>query len=1256
MSTSTSSTPKVNRKRKASAVDSQSLTAFATSTPASAAKKQKKSTISKSTKKTKSQSTSVLSQDEKDSERYQYLTDIEHVLKRPDTYIGSVKPCTVEGLWVAEPDTEEKLGYRMEQRDSTVVMGLYKVLDELLTNAADNVQRTRDKALTVPTTVLTKTIKVEVKGDTVSVYNDGQGIPVVEHTKEKKLIPTMIFGTLRTSENYRDNDNKIIGGKNGVGAKCTNIYAIEFTVETVDVERGKKFKQTWRQNMSVVGPPKVSTYKGKPYTRVTVTPDYKRFGLSGLSGDNLALFRKRVIDLAGVMPDVGVYLDGRKLPIRSFQQYAELYVGKDVKRIYESPNERWCVLACASPDGMPRQMSFVNCVWTINGGEHVNYLSKMIGREMASRSKKKRGADLRSQDVRNNLWLFINSKIENYAFSSQTKETLTTDYKDFGSTCKFSDGFYSKLERSEVADRAQMMRQFHEKAGLRKTDGRKCRSVKGIDKLEDANWAGGKKSAQCTLILTEGDSAKTFALSAMKVLSRDKYGIFPLKGKPINVREKSAKAVAGNDEIEYIKKIVGLQQGKVYTDLSELRYGKIMILADSDVDGIHIKGLVLNFIDFYWPSLVEMGFVVYKPTHLIKIRRGKIVVASFFSEEDYSDWKQAQPSMKGLKVKYYKGLGTSTKAEAIECFKTGHEIKFLRDPTTKKSLDMVFGKGQSNQRKKWLIDSISRTRLDYSIRSTTITDFVQNEMPIFSNADNERSIESAVDGLKPSLRKIIFGVLKLNQVSEIKVADLTGPISSASNYHHGPASLEGAMIGMAQNYVGCGNNINLMVPVGGFGSRQQGGKDAASARYTFTHMSPILKKIFKAEDMPLLRYAEEDGKSYEPHWYLPVIPMVLVNAGAGIGTGFSSTVPPHNPKDIIRGLRKLIHDQTPDPLVPWFRFFKGKILKRDDKWLTQGVYKVVSRKEVHITELPIGLWTADYKVFLDSLVYDSSQSTKKLRDRQCITSWKFLDGSDEISVKISLKFKANELKALSPEDLCEKLNLQTDRCCNSTNMHLYDPTGVLVKFPTPDDILKFFYKFRLPFYTKRKQYLLDVFGKEIDTLREKVRFVEGTVQGTVKWFGKSNPQVVREMVQRHNFLPNPMNRQAAVPRSTRVELLSPVQPHVVTTGIYKRDWVEEMKERKGEDEDEEGDVVMGVEDEEGDDVDEKEDTSTAQLHQDYGYLFGMNMFSLRQDKADALKRELNRKEQELSVLASTTPQELWLHDLQEIDDMLDQTY
>lgn len=483
-----------------------------------------------------------------------------------------------------------------------------------------------------------------------------------------------------------------------------------------------------------------------------------------------------------------------------------------------------------------------------------------------------------------------------------------------------------------------------------------------IPKLDDANFAGTSRGRECTLILTEGDSAKSLAIAGLSVVGRDFYGVFPLKGKLLNVREASHKSITANAEIQNIVRIMGLEYGKKYTDTKGLRYGHLMIMADQDHDGSHIKGLVLNFLHHFWPTLLSIpGFLkefitpivkaVPNTSTLKKLKKagtfGNMThttiqnntpsadgTLTFFTLPEYTNWKRANSGTSGYQVKYYKGLGTSTAAEAKSYFSDLdlHALTFEMDNPEETGEDadnlinLAFSKKRADDRKQWLMAYQPGSYVDYGVDKMLVSEFVHKELILFSVADNIRSIPSLVDGLKPAQRKVLFACFKRNLKQDIKVAQLAGYVSEHAAYHHGEASLNSTITGMAQDFVGS-NNVPLLVPSGQFGTRLMGGQDAASARYIFTRLSPITRLIFHPDDDKLLSYLDDDGVSIEPEYYLPIIPLILVNGAEGIGTGWSTSIPNHNPLEIIQILKKKIRGEYVGNrvLTPWYRGFRGVV-------------------------------------------------------------------------------------------------------------------------------------------------------------------------------------------------------------------------------------------------------------------------------------------------------------------------------------------
>jgi DNA gyrase/topoisomerase IV subunit B len=1297
-------------------------------------------------------------------EIYKKKTQLEHIIDIPDTYIGSIEKTDID-TWVYD-ESLNKIVFK----NIKYIPGLYKIFDEVLVNAIDQHVRTENDNSYVHKV---NNIKVNFTNDnnTIVVYNNGEGIPIVEHKEHNVWVPELIFGHLLTSSNYDANEKKITGGKNGYGAKLANIFSSTFKIETVDSIRKMKYVQTFEKNMSVIHPPIITPCSAKPYTIIEFSPDLQRFGIDKISDDTINLMKKRVFDItACTNKNVIVSLNDTKIECKTLDKYINYYFDENVEKVCEEVNDRWEVAVVINNDAKFEQVSFVNGIATIKGGKHVDYvvnnIIKKVQTHVSTKGIKRKKFELKPTHIKENIFIFIRSIIENPAFDSQIKENLTTPSTKFGSKCEVSDKFIEKLIKTTLIDRALKLSDFKDNIGLQKVNGKKTNSLRGVEKLDDANKAGGTESLKCTLILTEGDSAKALAIAGLSVVGRDYFGVFPLRGKVLNVRDVPLKKVSDNNEISNLVKIMGLKFNKKGKEeiLKDLRYGRIMIFTDADVDGSHIKGLLMNLFSIFWPDLLEIpGFIISLATPIIKAIKNKDSV-EFYTMTEFNTWKNGIENMKQWNIKYYKGLGTSTSEEAKSyftnfdskniCYVTGNDENDVENK--KKSFDkleLAFDKKRIEDRKLWLKSYDYNNIIDQSQKKVFYHEFIDKELIHFSDYDCKRSIPSLCDGLKPSFRKIIYSCFKRNLKKEVKVAQLAGYISENSAYHHGEQSLYDSIIGLAQDFVGS-NNIELLVPQGQFGclapetpillfdgtikaavdivegdlligddgtsrkvlkttsgtdemyevkteyddsyiinkshiltlynkvskkvidvkleeylkfdkiirqrflmignhvpidwdfkennvdlysmgasmkllreyiinnkesrllllggfvdfyctinnsgyydidpnieahnieqlkflcnslgfvvhdkkiygnhlneivtkkgtiknslqgkeycdfsvefykkskfcgwsvnknerfllgnfvvthnSRLAGGHDSASPRYIFTHLNEITYHIFNPLDNPLLEYNEDDGKKIEPLWYIPILPLILVNGTDGIGTGFSTKIPPHNPEEIVKNLINIMDDKPFEKMIPWFRGFKGVIEFKTindyglEQFVNKGIYKVIDDTTVMITELPIGKWTDDYKTFLESLLYDKGGENNT---KQCLVD--FWNNSTEKVVNYTLKFKKDELQSLLYNGELEViLKLSDCKYTNYSNMHLYNNKGSICKYDSINQIMYEFYFIRFAYYTKRKEYMLKTMEKELNIYKYKIKFIEEFIDGTINIMQKEDEEVI----------------------------------------------------------------------------------------------------------------------------------------------------
>ena len=997
------------------------------------------------------------------STAYQRKTHREHILSLPDTYVGSIETANEE-VFLHEVD-------KFVSANVAVNPGFYKLIDELLVNAHDHAIRLRSKSSVDPV----KKINVFCTPEGFTIENDGEPIDVAEHPEHKVWIPQMIFGELLTSTNYNKDEKKLVGGKNGYGVKLVNIFAKEMKVIVHDKARKLLYEQTFEDNMTKIGKPTVTTPKKKPdvlSVAIGWKPDFARFGMTEISEGMRRLIERRVWDLAMTLgKEVKVTYNGELVKCRTLLDYAKAFLPDGAPVVAEAPNDRWHIVIADSPTDKQFAMSFVNGIWTSKNGTHVDAITSQVVNHVVDFLETKKKIKVKPGLVRDNLAVFATAMIENPSFTSQTKESLTTKQSAFGSSPKLSDDslkkIVTKLNLVSTIVEAQSAKDAKDNS---KTDGKKQSRITGIPKLDDAVQAGTKDSAKCTLILTEGDSAKAMALSGLSQEQRKTFGVYPLKGKVLNVKDTSDSKVEQTKEIAELKKIIGLTSGKKYTNVSDLRYGSIMIMTDQDLDGSHIRGLLVNLFHELWHELIAIpGFLTYMSTPIVKATRSRAAAGGaggetkvFYSQYEYEQWREGE-GKNGWKVKYYKGLGTSTRDEAKDYFSKVNAVKFDYTPESDPAIDLAFNKQRADDRKNWL-KAYDHTALVPVGNMVKYDEFVHKDLIHFSYYNLERSIPNMMDGLKTSQRKILYAAFKRNLNQEIRVAQFAGYVSEHTGYHHGEASLNETIVGMAQDFMGA-NNIPWLVPQGQFGTRIQGGKDAASPRYIHTYLQPRVRKLLPVDDFDVLKYRDDDGLPVEPEWYAPVLPMLLVNGSRGIGTGYSTYIPPCNPKVIRHMLMRKIqagHPLNSTKLVPYFEGFKGTYTEEG----VVGVYRK-EKEEFVVTELPPGTWTADYREWLEKELAEG-----RIKD--------FSDTSTD--QQINIRIKGIEEAALV-KSLTTKIK--------TTNMHAFNEKGVITKYETLNDILVAFWSVRINLYETRRAHQIAKLEKEVPYHEDIVRFIEG---------------------------------------------------------------------------------------------------------------------------------------------------------------------
>ncbi|AXN91123.1 putative DNA topoisomerase IIA [Namao virus] len=1026
-------------------------------------------------------------------EIYKKLDQIDHILLRPDSYVGSIHCYEQENHWVWDGDLSSIVSGKIIQKKVKINPALYRIFDEIVVNARDHCFITENNCYN---------IYVTLKDNYFSVKNDGKGIDVVLHKDYDMYVPELIFGQLLTSSNYDDTQVRYTGGRNGYGAKLANIFSDHFCIETVDQINQLKFTQVYQNNMKDREKAIIVKSTEQSYTKITVFPSKEIFGEQCIS-EIICVFIKRLYDLAATLPGKNIYINQEKITFDSFRQYIYCY-NFDTNIIYdETEFYKLGVIFCPDEGG---STSFINGVCTWGGGTHVDKIFDLI---LKCINKSLKTVKIKSTQLREHLYIFLDACISNPSFTTQSKEVYKasiTVLSQWTLSDKIQQGLIS-LKIKEYIQELNRAREDlkHQTTLIKKTSP----AIKSIHKLEDALLAGTKNSYKCKLILTEGDSAKALAMSARSLLPPEIYGIFPLRGKLLNVRTKGA-LLEKNQEINHLINILGLRYGKVYENTSELRYGAIIILTDQDLDGSHIKGLVLNFIDYFCPSLLSLNFIYSLYTPIIKVFIKKQECLTFYHKSNYNQWlKDSALQADKYQIKYYKGLGTSTRTEALEYFKDIQSklIKYMiYDEHDKNAIKLAFDKKMRDARKDWILGYDPEKYLSPDDKVVSLNKFIHFDLIHYSIFDVKRSIPNLADGFKPSQRKILYTLFEKNIIASNskKVIQLAGMISDFTCYHHGEESLSDTIVRMAQNYVGT-NNINFLDPCGQFGTRLSGGSDSASPRYIFSHLTSITKYIFRAEDLPVLDFEYDDTQKIEPVYFVPIVPTILINGNKGVGTGFSTTIPLYNPLDIINNIYLMLEGEPIKNIIPWYKGFKGTINEIfPGSYQIRGCYNQIGNI-VYVTELPIGRWTTEYKAILEELV-----ESNFLED--------YSNYSTDINVFFQLKTNDNAIFEMTRDEIYKKLKLETFISLN--NLHLHSPLYNVLKKYTINEIFNEFYKLRIKCYDSRKKHKVSLLQEDLKVMKNKRTFIEMVISGSISVL-KTPQHKIEEQLIKHDICPDP---------------------------------------------------------------------------------------------------------------------------------------
>lgn len=1055
--------------------------------------------------------------------------------------------------------------------------GFYKIIDEVFSNASDQV--IEDKGCNI--------IKINLDYNIdnnylkISVWNNSSNGIDLDKTKltagenkgKEVYLIEMLFGEFLTSSNYDDNKDREANGTNGLGVKLTNVYSKEFTVETIT--NGKKAIKKYYNSMNEQDDIIIENVKDKVNSVcVSFVPDLTMFKEKKvkehftITNDFIKFLEKKVYDLSyccNSIKPVKVYLNDKLIYIKNEIDYINLY---DIHNMNFCHLDNKFIIGIAYTPEQSRIISFINNNPVV-GGNHIDFINKKLFKMIKDKSNKNKTSKFKKEYLTSNLTIFCNGYIKNPTYDSQCKERLMNSFREGDDLngvigMKFNDDFkkmFDKFYKSGIMNFMNSLLLAAESANLKKTDGSKSNKILKINNYIRANKAGTKDSLKCLLMITEGLSALTYAEIIRAYINPDIYGAYAIRGKLLNVLKASINQISKNEEITDIKQIIGLKQNVDYSkkeNLNQLNYGGILILTDQDLDGYHIKCLIINFINYYWKDLIKNGFCCSLQTPILKAfnKRKKNDVICFYSQVDYYKWV-SENNVNDYHIQYYKGLGSSSNKEIEESCKwfdqnlityvwKNEEIQIstpnkLSDspmsPITKNicdyALELAFG-DMADERKLW-VSCYDRNVKPIMLEDNKITidELINKELIHFSNEDNLRSIPLLYDGLKPSQRKILYTCIKKHidnhypEKKGMRVDVLTSKAIATTCYDHGNVSLMEAIVNMAQDFPGS-NNLNLLIPSDNFGSIKLGGDDHAAGRYIHTKLNEIVYSIFRKEDECILKQLQEDGTMVEYETFYPIIPMVLINGAKGIGTGYSTFIPNFNIKDVIFNLKCIINEPNENGikkmknLNPYYnclghdKFIHPNLIQKigKNKWLSFADYDIINNKNqnlIHINALPIGVWTDKFTNAKDGVL-------SKLMDDDIIINYK--NNSHPMNVDIEVKVNGLSKYLHNNDtfgfiDINKTFKLTSIINANSMYLHKFDDNkDIIFKYDNVNDIIIDFYNTRYDKYEERKNEVLKILKFDMEFINYKIKFVNDILNNNIIWNNKDSQFVIKQLIDK----------------------------------------------------------------------------------------------------------------------------------------------
>lgn len=1137
------------------------------------------------------------------------MSQIDHILERPDTYIGSTR-MTTDDVWVVRGGFYSSGVFPdLVHEKTTYNPGIVRLFVELLMNATDNKARH-------PADVSQIDVFLHENG-LIKVANDGPTIDAVLIGKDKLqdlhlpfknpqnlpiYLPAVSFGTPFSGSNYNDSATatRLTSGRNGIGAKAVNVFSKRFCVNVMNATKHRMYTCVFENNMRDLVESSLTptpTAKHGDWLAVNAELDLPRFGLTDkIDAGTLSVMRAQVLFASATLNDqlpekkrVAFLCNSTPIGVKSLSELVKGLMPPDKQMLMVSSGDVTAIVAAASD--VPN-LSFVNNVQTTDGGRHEYAFRASIGKVLCDIVKKKLKKDITVAAATTDLATFVSVSIDKPEFASQTKARLTSAPPDV--LVNLPASFIKQLKKSSIAEALlERMRRDDNKAIVRLSAVKTQRwlDIKGY---RAAEHAGGKRAQECALIVTEGDSAASLAVNSISKDRAPFYGVFAIRGKLLNVRDAEASVVTKNAVVQNLCTILGLKIDTKYESAAGLNYGRVILMTDQDSDGSHIKGLLINLFACLTPTLLRVkGFLQQFITPIVVAREMKRQTRRMYFTQARFDADKPDP--KKHDILYYKGLGTHTTAEGRSYFddpKT-HLVPFENrvEPVDEDAIALAFAEGRSDERKTWVAKAAIAPEIPYGELPAPLSykQFVDGELVHYADEANERAIPSVVDGLKPAQRKVLSVLLSdATPFKNVKVAALAGRVTERTDYHHGETSLCDTIIGMAQDFVGA-NNLPLLAKQGQFGTRRRAGKDAAAARYLFTSLAPIAQFVFKEEDLDIVPRVIEGDRQLEQRFLLPVIPMLLVNGARGIGFGWSSNIPQHSLSDIIWLCYEYSDPAAFSTIGPRFNNFRGTVDRvNDTSFKIHADYTTTSTEcSLEIRDLPPGIGIDDYmETTIATMRTPSAAAGSKRKANGAATGeistqkgssviTNAIDRSTETEVRICVDVPNTLASGWSEADIRRMFKL--DATISTANMVLYDADFKIRRFESVRDIVCEFARIRLHYNEIRRSRMLAALEKKIRHGEARVQFIEAVCDHKI------------------NFQ-----------TSTRDSIVERIQQNMIVPAAH------------------------GLE--------------------DIDFLFNMTVVQMTSDRADALRKEIEHLRDSLRVLSHQTPLDMWHADLMALRD------